>query len=68
MNGFWATLGALNFKNDFSVGKNHIFSNLLEDVLEGNFFDQEARQEAEVRTKMGGRRGKCAARGGLGGG
>ena len=40
---------------------------MLEDVLEGNFFDQEALQEAERGSKMSGRRGECAARGGLGG-
>ena len=34
---------------------------MLEDVLEGNFFDQEALQEAERWSKMGGGRGKCAA-------
>ena len=69
MFGFWAILGALDFqKSKFFLRKNHICLNLLEDVLEGNFFDQEARQEAEGRTKMSDRRGKCAAGGGLGGG
>ena len=54
------------FKNHgFSLGKTHVFFSLLEDVLEGNFFDKEARQEAEPWSKMGGRRGKCAPRGGL---
>ena len=36
------------------------FLNLLEDVLEGDVFGQEARQAAEGHTQGALRRGKCA--------